>query len=549
MLKKNNNKNYKLFKKLIYYIFYKLKSMNIEMTTKKFKNNNKTLSPILIDKNKSTSKCLLFTDNNNLLPPSYNKVDLTFLDEYLAGEYVKEDERITAEYFKLVTIDELINCIFLLMTIASCYVYNELRQINISPDEDITKEIIDLSLLFSSISTLFFIIILILKYYHYFLLYKNAKYIQPYDKFYNTKLLKYFIIEFTLAILHPNLLLKNKYFTTNEKYNLKTVTYSFNDILLLIQCFRLIYLIIIFAICSDFYSPRADRVCKMMGKKLNLFFSFRALFVEHTAPMLVYCSIIICTMLSFMLKILSQPLTNENSQKFHNLMNCFWFVIITMTTVGYGDVFPESTLERVVGCAIAISGNVLVALIVSFFQDKTNLQTEEVNALDFIQRVNEKEEVMKASAAYFKANMLYIINKKKMENGILPLNKNNKKKLIKLLQDKIEARKIFKNLFHKFHIHFKMENDVDIIKKKIDNLDYAETDLSNYINLINIKIKELIRNINGYSNNLNINYDKRIKSDGNIMNDDNMSRKKDNSIIHEMEETNIDQDREPKDTQ
>ena len=34
--------------------------------------------------------------------------------------------------------------------------------------------------------------------------------------------------------------------------------------------------------------------------------------------------------------------------------------------------------------------------------------------MQFIQRVNEKEEVMKASAAYFKANMLYIINKKKM---------------------------------------------------------------------------------------------------------------------------------------
>ena len=105
----------------------------------------------------------------------------------------------------------------------------------------------------------------------------------------------------------------------------------------------------------------------------------------------------------------TQNIQKGNSQKFHNLGNCFWFVIITMTTVGYGDVFPESTLERVVGCAIAISGNVVVALIVSFFQDKTNLQDEEKNALDFIQRVNEKEEVMKASAAYFKANMLYMI--------------------------------------------------------------------------------------------------------------------------------------------
>ena len=144
---------------------------------------------------------------------------------------------------------------------------------------------------------------------------------------------------------------------------------------------------------------------------------------------------------------------------------------------------------------------------------------------------------MKASAAYFKANMLYIVNKKKMENGKIPQNKKNINKLINLFKNKIEARKRFKNLFHKFHIHFKMENDVDKIKKKIDNLDYAEIDLSNYINLINIKIKELIRNINGYSNNLN-NYEKRIKSDSNIMNEDKISSNLnlENSIIQEIEQ-------------
>jgi hypothetical protein len=170
-----------------------------------------------------------------------------------------------------------------------------------------------------------------------------------------------------------------------------------------------------------------------------------------------------------------------------------------------------------------------------FFQDKTNLSSEEKNALEFIQRVNEKEELMKASAAYFKANMLYIINKRKLEKRIIEPNKKNCNKLINLVKNKIEARKRFKNLFHKFHIHFKMETDVDKIKKKIDNLDFAEVDLSNYINLINIKIKELIRNINGYSNNLN-NYEKKNENEGNITNEENNDKNKENSIIQEIEE-------------
>jgi hypothetical protein len=214
-----------------------------------------------------------------------------------------------------------------------------------------------------------------------------------------------------------------------------------------------------------------------------------------------------------------------------------------MTTVGYGDIYPETTLGRIVGCAIATSGNIVVALIITFFQEQTYLEIEEKNALDFMQRVNEKEEIMKASAKYFKANMLYIIQRKKMENGTYPQNAKNKNELIRLVKDKIAARKRFKFLFHKFHLHFKMETDVDKIKKKIDNLDYAEGDLSNYINLINIKIKELIRNINGYSNNIS-NYEGRMNNENNNANDEIINENKDHSVIHEAEE--IEMESEPK---
>ena len=523
--------------------------MNIEMSSKKVKyyNNNKIHAPKLDDKNKLSSKSFIFQDNINLIGNSSRKVSMSFLDEYISLEFEKEDQRITAVYFKIITIDELINCIFLLMTLGSCFIYNETK-ICIEDcfyDEESKNDIINISLIFSSITTLFFILTLVIKYYHYFLLYKNARYIQPYSNFFKTKLFPYFIIEFIFAILHPNLIFKNKYFTTSKNFNLQEIDYNINDIFLLIQCIRLVYVIIIFAICSEFYSPRADRVCKMMGKRLNLFFSFRSLFINRTAIMLGYCSVIICSMLSYMLKILSQPIFYEKETiNFHNFGDCFWYVLVTMTTVGYGDIYPKTTMGRIVGCIVAILGNVVVALIVSFFQEKTNLSEEEKNALEFIQRINEKEEVMKASAAYFKANMLYIVNKKKIENGIIPQNKKNINKLINLLKNKIEARKKFKNLFHKFHIHFKMENDVDKIKKKIDNLDFAEIDLSNYINLINIKIKELIRNINGYSNNLN-NYEKRIKSDSNIMNEEkiNNNLNLENSIIQEIEQPETDSEK------
>ena len=430
------------------------------------------------------------------------KSDMSFLDKYLLDDLNKEDRRITAGYYKLITIDELINCTLLLMTLACCFIYNETKfcSEDCSGDEDFKNEILNISLVFSSITSLLFIIILCFKYYHYFLLYKNAKYIHNYDSFFKTSLFKYFILEFIFAILHPNLLFKNVNFTTSITYNQKKVKYSVNDIFLLIQCIRLLYLILIFVICSDFYGPRADRVCKMMGKHLDLSFSLRALFIEKTPIMLVYCSIIICTMLSYMLKILNQPLEKTETNNFKNFGNCFWYVAVTMTTVGYGDIYPETTNERIIGYCIAISGTVVVALIVSFFQGQINLGKNEKNTLEFVERVNSKKELMEASVTYFKMNMLYLINKRNMEKGIIPQNQVNKNKLIQLLKEKIEAKKKFKFLFHQFHINFKMENDVDKIKKKIDNLDFAQSDLSHSINELNCKIKVLLRNIDGFYN-------------------------------------------------
>jgi hypothetical protein len=274
----------------------------------------------------------------------------------------------------------------------------------------------------------------------------------------------------------------------------------------------------------------------MMGRNLDLSFSLRALFIERTPVMLVICSFIICAMLSYMLKILNQPLELTKTNNFKNFGNCFWYVAVTMTTVGYGDIYPDTTLERIIGYFIAISGTAVVALIVSFFQEQITMGDNEKNSLEFVERVNGKEELMDASVTYFKMNTLYLLNRKKMEKGLIPQSEVNKNKLISLLKDRVESKKKFKSLFHQFHIQFKMENDVDKIKKKIDNLDFAQIDLSSSINELNNKITKLLKNINGLHNLKNDDKNKISKetSDKDSLNIININ----NEIIEEKKSTN-----------
>jgi hypothetical protein len=499
-------------------------------------NINKNSSISILDN--KLSKNITNTLSNKEDICSFKKVDMSFLSDYILSENQKENEKITSEYFILIKIDEIISCLIIIITISCCFTYHETKICTqkCSFNENNKNDIINLSLIFCSISAFFFIIILIIKYYHYFHLYKNAKYIQPYKNFFKTSLCKYFLIEFIFAILHPNILLKNKYYTTSKKYNLIRITYNINDIFSLFQWIRLIYLIINAPIFTNFYSSRADRICKMMSRRLDLLFAFRALFIRHTAIVLIFAFLIICSVFAYMLKIISEPIKFTSEKTFfNNFGNCFWYVLITMTTVGYGDMYPKTTLQRIICCIIAFSGIMVIALLVSFFQESLNLSPQEKNSLNIQRRVDDKEEIMKISAKYFKDNMLYIINKKKIESGILNYDRSNKNKLISLLKNRIDSKRKYKSLFHKFHVNFSMGNEIDEIKRKIDNLDFAGSDLTNSISSINNKFRDLTILLNKYTK-VRLNQKPiTIKNEDNIYNSKSISEKKDLESIKEIE--------------
>ena len=54
-------------------------------------------------------------------------------------------------------------------------------------------------------------------------------------------------------------------------------------------------------------------------------------------------------------------------EKFTSIPDAFWWAIITMTTVGYGDVHPTLPLSKTIGAFTAISGLFLLAVIVPIF--------------------------------------------------------------------------------------------------------------------------------------------------------------------------------------
>ena len=101
---------------------------------------------------------------------------------------------------------------------------------------------------------------MIIKYIDYFELYKSAKYISKDKAFVNTKLLKYFILELILTIIHPNIVCKEVKFTTSPSWNLKNVNFYMNDILLVFSIMRFYLIFFALIALSRFYNGRSDSI-------------------------------------------------------------------------------------------------------------------------------------------------------------------------------------------------------------------------------------------------------------------------------------------------
>lgn len=57
----------------------------------------------------------------------------------------------------------------------------------------------------------------------------------------------------------------------------------------------------------------------------------------------------------------------ELSEDFHSIPDAWWWTLITMTTVGYGDMIPKTIAGKVLGCVCAVSGVIMLSLVIPIF--------------------------------------------------------------------------------------------------------------------------------------------------------------------------------------
>lgn len=177
-----------------------------------------------------------------------------------------------------------------------------------------------------------------------------------YDTLINTGIWKFLTIELILNSFAPYPFLKSLVYKETSYYYNIVIEYKINDILLMVMFLRL-YIIANFLLTFTlFRTARAQRICTQFSCQADSLFAIKSLMKQRPWTILTLLLPTTTLIFGYLLRYFESPLNEISGQNYGLISTCMWNVIITMSSVGFGDIFPKSMFGRVTGVVIALWG-------------------------------------------------------------------------------------------------------------------------------------------------------------------------------------------------
>lgn len=269
-------------------------------------------------------------------------------------------------------------------------------------------------------------------------------------------LLKYFILElFILSIITPPFL-DGKISGIMLDGNFE---YSYDTIITICSFSKLYYLIVIINSYSIFHEKSILDLAEQKKVKIGFEFTFKSHLQKSPILMLSLMFLIASFLLMFIMRTVEYGFTNDLlnfnaknkvivNNRLKSYVDNYWLTVISMTTVGYGDFYPQTHLGRIVSFISAIIGTLLISLMISFLSSKIEFDPDQRKAYSLIMK-NEVKAEMKLEAANAICQLMKIklskLNRKKEKtiNNVLGNYLNH----ILILKSFINKSNSLKNFF------------------------------------------------------------------------------------------------------
>ena len=218
----------------------------------------------------------------------------------------------------------------------------------------------------------------------------------------------------------------------------KEVNYSLDMILFTLSILRLFVIFKIIKIYNTYTNSRGQKINSYFGNTMIWTFLYRTNLKNNGFLTIAVIFIIIVFGISYIFKVFENYQTNETTDEFGNYFNCLWFIIQSITILGFGDLTPSTVIGRIISGVMCILGIGIQSLFT-------------VTMLMFIFFIEENEQ-----KAFNEINLLYKKEEKKNNYNIY-FNQYIKNKFHKLLQNSQK-----KDLMTDLNV----KNDLKILKEK-----------------------------------------------------------------------------------
>lgn len=139
-------------------------------------------------------------------------------------------------------------------------------------------------------------------------------------------------------------------------------------------------------------------------------------------------------LLSFACKVTEGPIyeVEMGLNDYRSLINCIWNVLVTMTTAGDGDIYPQTGFGKILIVIVSLLGSIFVSLLTISLQDLFGFAFYEENAFNAKHNNIINNNVNNKAGKLFLRSMMYHVALKKAKM------KKNKKEVEKVFQETIQ---------------------------------------------------------------------------------------------------------------
>lgn len=237
------------------------------------------------------------------------------------------------------------------------------------------------------------------------------------ENFFLSRHFVYCLIEIIFTLICPSIFFLNKQISYRNIDNQIQMAYSFNDIIIILWQFKFIYYIFEVFKCSKYSCVRIHRVNLLLtSKSLNVISPIKNYISNHPFGFMFLSFIISMFFFTHVTLILERnPLKNEESV-LEGWPDGLWYIMVTMLTIGYGDIVVQTFFARIIIIFLVIWGNLWSSIFLSAIYPYLQLTTREEKAYNQINRMILKEKIenyaSKVITKMLQLNMLKKIDEK-----------------------------------------------------------------------------------------------------------------------------------------